>query len=256
MYLYVQLCFRNHEHCALNIFNSVSVVVKNCTFHNNTCDSYFTRKPFQGSGGALSIGYNAKLASLNSANVLVTGCVFSSNKAVAALRLSTTDIFSRNIFSGRGGGLSMPINAIWPLNIIVNNSMFINNFALNHGGSFYCHISENVSNQSYLFESNIFIKSRALLGSGAINIGNYGYSIPFSTLHITIYNCTFDNNAAQIGGCFRITPSNRGFSGNFLNVINCSFNNNTSTLRGIVDLASFNYYKTRQHYEPVHFSNW
>ena len=249
-------CFRNHEHCALNIFNSPNVIVKNSTFHNNTCDSYFTRKPFQGSGGALSIGYNANLASLNSADVLVTDCVFSNNKAVAPLRLSTNDILSRKIFSGRGGGLSVPVNAIWPLNIVVNNSVFMNNLALNHGGSFYCHISGTVSNQTYLFENNIFINNRALLGSGAINLGNYGITAPFSTLHITIFNCTFESNAAQIGGCLRITPSYPGLSGNFLKIINCSFYNNTSIQRGAIDITSFNYYKTRQHYEPVHFTEW
>ena len=225
--------------------------MKNSTFHNNTCDSYFTRKSFQGSGGALSIGYNANLASLNSANVLVTDCVFSNNKAVAPL--STNDIFLRKLFSGRGGGLSMPVNAIWPLNIVVNNSVFMSNLALHHGGSIYCHISGTVSNQTYLFENNIFIDNRAMNGSGGISLGNYGVTAPFSTLHITMSNCTFESN---VGGCLRITPSYPGLSGNFLKIINCSFYNNTSMLRGAIDIISFNYYKTRQHYEPVYFTEW
>lgn len=38
-------CFRNHEHGALNIYNSENITMKNCTFHNNTSDSFFTRQP-------------------------------------------------------------------------------------------------------------------------------------------------------------------------------------------------------------------
>ena len=232
--------------------------MKNCTFYNNTSDSYFTRKPFQGSSGGLSIGYNANLVSLNSAEVLVTDCVFNSNKAIApfSLYLSTTDILAKNIFSGRGGGLSMPINALWPLNIVVSNSMFVNNFAENYGGGLYCHIMGNVSNQTYVFQNNIFMKNRALVGSGAINFGNYGDTIPSTTLNCTMYNCTFENNSAQKGGCLHIVPSYPGFSGNFIRIEKCLFRNNTSTQYGAVDVSSFNYYKNRQHYEVVHFTEW
>ena len=251
-------CFRNHEHGSLNIFNSPNVIIKDCNFLNNTSDSYFTRKPFQGSSGGLSIGYNANITILNSAKVLVTNCGFSNNKAIApsSLYLSTTDILAKNVFSGRGGGLSMPINALWPLNIVINNSKFFNNFAENYGGGLYFHIMGNVSNQTYLFKNNIFISNIALVGSGAINFGNYGNTVPFSTLHSTIYNCTFENNSAQKGGCLHIVPSYPGLSGNFIRIRKCLFHNNTSIKYGTIDVSSFNYYKTRQHYQPVHFNEW
>ena len=64
--------FRNHEHGALNIFNSPNVIIKHCTFRNNTSSSYFTRKPFQGNSGGLSVAYNTELASLSVIDVLVT----------------------------------------------------------------------------------------------------------------------------------------------------------------------------------------
>ena len=146
----------------------------------------------------------------------------------------------------------MPINASWPVSITINNSVFMNNFAENHGGSFYCHIRGTIGSLTYLFANNIFIQNRALIGSGAINLGNYGYS----TLHMTLHNCTFESNTAQIGGCLRITPSYFGFSSNVLRFINCTFHNHTSPLRGAIDLTTFNYYKTRQHYEPIYFSEW
>ena len=250
--------FRNHKHGSLNIYNSPNVIVKDCKFLNNTSDSFFTRKRFQGSSGGLSIGYNANITSLNSAKVLVTNCNFTNNKAIAPpdLYLSTTDFLVRNIYSGRGGGLSMPINALWPLNIVINSSTFVNNYAENYGGGLFFHILGNIINQTYLIENNIFSNNSALIGSGAINFGNFGSTVPFSTLHNTIYNCTFENNSAQKGGSLHIVPSYPGLSDNFIRITKCLFRNNTSTKYGIIDVSSFNYYKTRQHYQPVHFTEW
>ena len=232
--------------------------MKNCTFHNNTCDSYFTRQPFQGSSGGLSIGYDANKTSLSSADVLVTGCVFNNNKAIApsGLYSSTTDLLARHIFSGRGGGVSMPINATWPLNIVVNNSVFTSNYANNNGGGLYCLIMGIVGNQTYLFENNVFVNNSAMIGSGAINFGNYGGTAPFSTLHSTIYNCTFQYNTAQKGSSIHIVPSYPGHISNFVVITKCSFFNNTSTQYGIIDVSSFNYYEAREHYEPVRFIEW
>ena len=140
MYLF----FRNHEHGALNIFNCPNVIVKNCSFNNNNSSSYFTRKPFQGNSGGLSVSYNTELASnsLNTIDVLVTDCVFVNNSAdpPPSLFQTTTDLIEKQIYSGRGGGLAMPVKADCPLHITVNNSVFMNNFAQNYRGGIYCFI--------------------------------------------------------------------------------------------------------------------
>ena len=256
----MKFCFRNHEHGALNIFNCPNVTVKNCTFRNNTSTSYFTRKPFQGNSGGLSLGYNMELASLSSVNVLVTECVFINNSAdpPSHLFLTTSDLIEKELFSGRGGGMTLPVKEVTcPLNVVINNSLFMNNFAGNYGGGLYCFTSGTVGNQTWMFGNNRFIGNEATIGSGALNFGNFGSTAPFSTLNSTMYNCTFKHNRAQTGGCSHIFPSYPGFSGNFITIKECLYFNNTSIeVGGAIDITTYNPYKSRQHYDPVHFINW
>ena len=230
--------------------------MRDCTFHNNTSDCYFTTKRFQGGSGGLSIGYNANLTSFNSANVCVSDCVFSSNKVTAPSSLSTTtDIHITNIFIGRGGGLSMPFYAMPLVNVVVTNSVFVNNFAEKFGGGLYCIMYGTIISQTYLFENNAFINNNSPGGSG-VSFANYGDQTPSTTLHCTIHNSKFENNSAKNGACLRIVPSYYVSSGNFIEVTKCLFHNNTSEQYSAVDIYSFNYYKIREHYEPVNFTEW
>ena len=250
---------RNHENGALNIFNCPNVTVKNCKFTDNNSTSYFGRKPFQGHGGGASVAYNVKLAQLSSANVVVSDCKFINNRAVAPddFFVSTTNLIEESIFTGRGGGLAMPISATFPVNVVVNNSVFINNFAENYGGGLFYFLGETNGNQTCMFGNNLFIGNQALIGSGAMNFANFAYTTPSTNLHSTIYGCTFQGNIAYIGGCLLIFPSYDGFGGNFVAIQECTFTNNTSMeYGGAVSVASYNAYQIRQHYEPVEFINW
>ena len=247
-------CFRNHEHGALNIFNCPNVTVKNCTFRNNNSTSCFTRKPFQGNSGGLSLGYNMEFASLSSVNALVTDCVFINNSAdpPSDLFLSTTNLIERQIFSGRGGGIAIPINVTCPVNVTINNNLFRNNSASNFGGSLYCYISGTIDNVTCMFKNNKFFGNEAGLGSGALHFQNYARS---SKVHSTVYNCTFENNKAQTGSCLRLFSF--GFGGNFLAIKECSFNGNTATgAGGIIVILSHKYHQSREHYDLVEFTNW
>ena len=153
--------------------------------------------------------------------------------------------------------MAIPVNATCPFNVIVNNSLFMNNYAGNYGGGLYCFISGTVGNQTWMFGNNSFIDNEAVIGSGALNFGNYGSTAPFSTLHSTMYNCTFKHNTAQTGGCLHIFPSYHGFSGNFITLTECSFINNTSTeIGGAIDIISYKYYESRQYFNPVKFIDW
>ena len=200
-----------------------------------------------------------ELAPLSSVNVLVTDCVFINNSAdpPSHLFLSTTDLIERHIFSGRGGGMAFPINITYPVNVIINDNLFMNNHAGNYGGGLYCFISGTVGNQTWMFGNNSFIGNKADIGSGALNFGNFGSTAPFSTLHSTMYNCIFKHNRAQTGGCLHMFPSYSGFSGNFITIKQCLFLNNTSSeIGGAIDVTSYNFYQSRQNYDPVKFINW
>lgn len=151
----------------------------------------------------------------------------------------------------------MPINATFPLNVVINNSVFINNLATNYGGGLYCFIGGIFGNQTYMFGNNTFMGNQALIGSGAMDFSNFAETAPFSTLHSTIHGCTFEENIARISGGFDIFPSLYGYSDNFVKLQDCRFTNNTSTeYGGAVAVTSYNAYQSRQHYEPVEFINW
>ena len=200
-----------------------------------------------------------EIAPLSSVNVLVTGCIFINNSAdpPSHLSLSTTNLFERQIFSGRGGGMVLPVRTMCPLDATISNNVFMNNYAGDYGGGLYCLISGTVGNQTWMIGNNSFIGNHAGIGSGTLNFGNYGTLAPSSTLHSTMYNCTFEHNRAQTGGCLHILSFYTGFTGTFIILKQCMFLNNTSSeIGGAIDVTSYNLYQSRQYYVPVKFIDW
>ena len=248
----------------MNIFNSPNVIVKNCTFDNNTCSSYFTRQPFQGNAGGLSIGYNSELLttiSFNDVNIIVTDCSFTNNHAVppSDLQLSPTQLQARRIFSGRGGGLSIVINITSEIHCTLNNSKFANNFAENFGGGLYVFISESSTmDQVYVFENNIFVSNEATYGGACTFVRFTDALIPEGYYQTAKFcNCHFINNSARIGGGLHMLPSSLGLAGSFISFLSCKFFGNTAVeYAGVFDIVSYNFYDNRQHLSPVEFQDW
>lgn len=247
----------------MNIFNSPNVIVKNCTFDNNTSSSYFTRQPFQGNAGGLSIGYNSRLTTipLSNINVTITDCSFTNNGAIppSSLQLSPTELQARRIFSGRGGGLSIVINITSEIYCVVNNSKFTNNFAENFGGAFYIFISESSTmNQFYMVENNVFISNRAKYG-GACTFVRFSDVLMREGFYQTarFYNCSFVKNMATIGGGLHVLPSSLGFAGSLISFVKCKFFANMATdYAGVFDIVSYNFFDNREHLNPVEFQEW
>ena len=253
------LLIRHHQHGALNIFNSPNVTVKNCTFYNNTSSSFFTRRPFQGNAGGLSIAYNIELANrtVSSVNILVTGCVFIANHAAPpiALRLSPTEFLAMNLIIGRGGALAIPININSPVHCVVTDNTFINNTAATVGGSIYGFTGGAYINNTSLYAKNVFIGNSATIGGVMSLISSQRIPDVF-LLHITIQNCTFVNNRAAICGCVNYYP-HLGLAGDVIKFIDSKFYNNSASLyAGAVDLVSYRFFGSRQHQEPIQLTNW
>ena len=251
--------FRHHEHGALNIFNSPSVTVKNCSFNNNTSSSFFTRRPYQGNAGGLSIAYNMIFSNTTviSINILVMGCNFTNNHASppTTLQLSSTQLLLMNIFTGRGGAVAMPINITSPLNCVVANNTFINNSANNFGGSIYWFIGGPLRNQTFLIKDNIFIGNSASIGGVMAFITSQTIPETYS-IQNTIQNCTFMQNTAKICGCVNHYPL-LGLAGGLIQFIDCKFYNNSASLyAGTIDIVSYTFFDSRGHQEQIHFTNW
>ena len=87
-------------------------------------------------------------------------------------------------FSGRGGGIAIPINVTCPVNVTMNNNLFRNNFARNFGGGLYCITAGTIGNITLMFRNNTFCSNEARLGSGAMS-----FLIMHDPLQLTV-QCT------------------------------------------------------------------
>ena len=253
--------YRNHEHGALSIYNSEDVTVQNCTFHNNTSDSYFTRKPYQGSAGALSIGYHYVISTkqLNKANIFIINCKFTQNSAVPSARLSitSTEALIFNIFPGRGGAMSILVNINSPLNFVFNDSTILNNLANTFGGGVYCLTQKGSIYQTFMFANNIFVNNTAPIASGLSFINLLNLPIEFVVRNL-IYNCTFTDNTAlsEVAGAANVYPL-YALANNVVIFEHCKFYNNSAPIYGgAVDITSYNFFENTEAAFPVEFKNW
>ena len=235
------------------------MTVKDCIFHNNTSSSFFTRRPYQGNAGGLSIAYNMRFSNrtVSRVNILVTDCVFTNNHAAppTALRLSSIEAVSMNIFAGRGGALAMPINTTNPLNCIVANNIFVNNSAHSFGGCIYCFIGGPHINQTFLFKSNEFVGNRASVGGVLTFLLSQRIPETYS-IQNTIQNCTFIQNRARICGCVNHYPL-YDFAAHLFQFIDCKFHNNSASLyAGTIDIVFYRFFGSREHQKPIQLTNW
>ncbi|XP_065919889.1 uncharacterized protein [Dysidea avara] len=255
MVVILNCVFIGNQHGSVNIFNSPTVIVKNCTFLNNTATSYFTRQPYQTNAGGLSVGYNDRLVTrpLNIINITITNCTFTNNHAGHAS--SPNEVQQQRIFSGRGGGLSIVVNATTVVQCIVNDSLFVNNSAENIGGAVYFSISESSTlHQLYMLRNNTFTMNTAPVGGG------YFFAnlvVPEEGFYqgIILHTCVFINNTATIGGGVSVFSS-LGLSGSYIRYEGCHFYKNSATLHGgAVDIVSYNLYGNREQQGPAEFVN-
>ena len=251
---------RHHEHGAVSIYNSVKITVKNCTFHNNTSDSYFTRKPYQGSAGGLSISYHYPVSriSLNNADILIANCTFTHNSAVPSTRLkiTSTEALIQRLFPGRGGGLILLVNTNSTLNFVFNDSIVMNNVADTFGGGVYCLTQRGHINQTYMFANIIFMNNTGPV-AGGLSFINLVRQVNF-IVDVLIYNCTFVGNtaipkAAGATGVYSLLA----LPNNIVVFKECSFFNNTAlTYGGAIDIASYNFFNNIERTLPVEYINW
>ena len=271
--------------------------MKNCTFQNNTSDGYFTKKPFQGSAGGLSIGYNSSdsyfikpyspnqdnhlMASFAGGNfttspdryphlttlppsllypqisVELISSTFTGNSAVlpAGQGGSSTDVLMNNVFTGRGGALSVLINTGDYFKFKLSNNSFINNSAEAFGGGVYC-LTQRGFNQTYIIHNNVFINNKgpragalALLYLIVPNNAAYNYNV---------CNCTFYNNTATlIAGAVMVSAVYELTRNVHITFKDCRFFKNAAVIHGgSFNMISFDFFNSIPAESPITFINW
>ncbi|XP_065905479.1 uncharacterized protein [Dysidea avara] len=251
--------FLHHEHGAVSIYNSQDVTVKNCKFLNNTSDSYFTGRPYQGAAGGLSIGHYSVVSNvqLNNISILITDCNFTGNFASppSNLTVTSTEVLMNQIITGRGGAVIVLVNVDTPFHFVTRNSFFLNNVADNIGGVFYCLTNGGKINQTFMFHNSVFIGNSGSSAGAVAFIILLNRPVDF-VVHYIVRNCTFTDNLANSGvGGATTFSSLYGIPNIFSLFEYCIFINNTAALSGgAVDITSYNFFETRN-VIPVIFRN-
>ena len=224
------LHYRHHEHGALGIYNALNVTVKNCTFYNNTSDSYYFNQAeqYQGSSGGLSIGYNMNNSNV-SLNITITDTDFINNSALPLpkFKVMTSEIVEKRRFTGRGGGASVLVNVhLSHLSCVIANCKFVNNSANNVGGALYFLFAHVFNKQEYKLDSIIFSNNFSPI-AGALCFVDVRTEVSNFSVFTTILNCMFTyNKAVDTAGAAGIY-SMEGETCFFVIFRDCEFYSNT-----------------------------
>lgn len=167
--------------------NDAYLTLKNITFINGQTNNF---------GGAVS---------METGHVYVDNCIFINNSALQ---------------STNAGGISNYGTEECPAYLLVNNSLFMNNYADHDGGAITtCKATSDIYN-------SVFINNSAFRDGGAIRVSLYGYG--------NVEDCIFMYNyAREWGGAYYSWASNS-------NLNRCIFLNNTGGTNGGAVMVSGN----------------
>ena len=249
---------RHHEHGAVNLYNCGDVTVTNCMFYNNTGTAYFSRQPYQGNSGGLSIGYNIPLPlNYKIINISISNCNFTLNKVLSVGITTPTQLVSSRIFHARGGAVIIVASIATSLNCTVSNNVFVDNFAQRSAGALYI-LSEHDGLHQYYCVNNVFIRNSspdggALLFSPAAVIASIGTDL---SVTFDITNCTFLSNVGSVYAGAIVFNLFVSPNDNVINVKDSIFYNNSAVdYSGAIDVASLEFFSYRNA-TPIRIENW
>lgn len=273
---------RNFLESAIDIVNSHYVAITNSTFrHCGHSANILKDRSYSIHSGAISITQDSP-DEMPEPFITIQQCTFYNNSAIpsASLTRSTNEVFTNQIFTGRGGALGIAVNAANSvITISVISCHFEANTANAWGGGTYI-IFGFRSNHIAISLNTVYVRNKSLNGAGGLFVGTLSGGFPnfFSTSHVI--GCDFIENQAIHGGAgvwpepgmsiLRILKSWLHFfliflTGNFDMIYNrglyenCRFINNSASNFGALSFATGGAgggYRTLSASSAIEISNW
>lgn len=227
------------------MYNCDNVTVSSSIFEHNGPVSIVKKGEYRGHAGGLSLGYFYN-RNVSHPVAKVTGCVFRNNTSdpLANTVQSTSQLFQQFVFSGRGGGCAITINPMNSLNATVEDCYFEDNFALSFGGGLYVGFSGNNSH-TVVVRRTILMKNKTPGAAGGLEIGFVQGADEDFTNQIYVYDSTFIENKASVGGgvyvfCPGMWVTNTDYFVNEMHAIHWNF---LGPVRSNGELSNFAYFE-------------
>lgn len=198
-----QLYYRYFSQGAVDVYNCLEVTVCNCTFENNGPVVITKFVPVRGHSGGLSMGFYFPQQPGNRTKLtaVIQGSVFRNNSVRASVsgRQSTSQLLTRFLITGRGGGCAIIVHSVISVDVVVTGCMFERNFALSFGGGLYMGWIR-VSNHTTTITHTSFIENTCPGGAGGLELG-FGRAGPGDTANkFFASDLHFIGNMATYGG--------------------------------------------------------
>lgn len=192
---------------ALDLYNCHFATVRDSVFEHNGPASIVKKEPYRGHSGGLSLGYY-RITVNGGPTALVSNCTFRNNTSDpnSAAVQSTSDLFQRFAFTGRGGGCTFTISPSTSLTATMENSIVEDNFARSFGGGLYVGFDGNL-NHTVTVDRVRLIRNECPGAAGGLEIGFVQGADPVSINQIFVLNSEFVENRAGFGaGTYFFSP--------------------------------------------------
>ena len=199
---------RYFTEAVLDIYNCQSTSLTNSSFVDNT-GSGISNSSYRGNTGAVSIGFNNVPDNISFPNVQVSGCNFTNNSATArSVFRTSSQAFSSQIFSGRGGALGVFINeSFYNISVVISDCRFEHNYARSFGGGMFLIFTGFNTQHTINVDRTWVISNMAVLGGGGVQVSYISNGIPGSPHMVNFTDCVFDGNRGVAGGGMYVYPS-------------------------------------------------
>lgn len=145
----------------------------NCVFEDNGPVNINKFMPIRGHSGGLSIGFFfPRPLNRTRLTAVVKDSIFQNNSVHASVsgRQTTSQLLTRFLITGRGGGCAVTAHSVVSVDVLVTGCTFTRNYALSYGGGMYMGWIR-VSNHTTMVTHTSFIENECPGGAGGLEIG-------------------------------------------------------------------------------------